>query len=111
MKVPFGDGVSAIDRTSRAIILLTAQALDHLRTLGWRRGRHTRIDPHPDGMPIWIVVGEERVFEIDFALDTETMQAHGLIVAGRWLTFPRKRPFPVRWWYRLIDWILRRKDA
>lgn len=107
LKVQFGDGVSAVDRTSRAIVLLTSQALDHLVGLGYVRGKHTDIEIHEEGLPVWISLKGRRAFEIDFALGDELP---GLVVVGRWLFSP-----PRRWWgARLFRWIvskLRKDDA
>jgi len=98
LKVQFGDGVSAVDRTSRAIVMLTAQALDHLKGLGYVRGRHVEVDIHQDGLPVWVTLKGRRAFEIDFALGDDLP---GLIVVGRWLFSPRRR-----WWgARLAAWV------
>ena len=111
LKVPYGDGVSAIARTSRAIVLLTAQALEMLCEMGYRRGRHTAVETDPEGMPVWVTLGGRRAYEVDFVLDEGTVSARGLTVAGRWLIGVRRRSWPVRLWYRIGDWLSRKGDV
>ncbi len=105
IRVPYGDGVSAVDRTSRAIVLLTAQALRELVVRGYRRERHTKLEVHEEGLPIWVTVNGERSFVIDFELDESAMRMQGLTVQGRWLSLPPKRFILIRWWNRLMAWI------
>src|SRR5574337_795326 len=102
IRVAYGDGVSAIDRTGRAIILQTAQALRELLVRGYRRERHTRIEMHESGLPVWVTVNGERTFVIDFELDESVMKVQGLTVQGRWLAIPPKRFVLIRWWNRLM---------
>lgn len=111
LQVPWGDGVSAIDRTTRSIVLLTAQALDSLNEKGWRRDRHTAIEVDPDGLPVWVTLRGKRVFELNFVIDEGEIAQHGLAVSGRWLVRVGKRAWPVRLWWWLVDRIWKKKDA
>lgn len=95
LRIQFGDGVSAVDRASRAIVLLTAEALKHLDELGYVRSKHTGIEVHDEGMPVWITLRGERVFVIDFEVGDEPAD---ISVRGRWIRPPRRRS----WLSRLL---------
>lgn len=110
LRVRYDEGTAAVDRTSRGVVLLTMNALQHLRELGWVRGRHTAIKVHPDGMPVWVMLRDEPAFMIDFELDEKSLKTMGLTVVGRWIFHPPRRSWIVRAFWRVVTWI-RRKDA
>lgn len=96
MEVTFGDGVSAVDRSTRAIVMLTAEALRHLEELGYERDRHVRIEVHEAGLPVWLTLRGRQVFQIDFGSGSD-----GLTIVGRWLVPVRKRS----WFVTLMGWL------
>lgn len=97
MRVDFGDGVSALERTTRSIVLMAREAMEQLKDAGYSRDE-IEIVPHDEGLPVWISIKGEVVFEI------VADEQDGLIfVRGNWLrkVGPKRRSF----W----DWLLRRK--
>lgn len=88
MTFDFGDGVSALDRLMRSIVMMTDGAIGKLIAQGYRRDVDIFVKVHEDGMPLWIDVAGERVFTV------ETTVTDGRItVQGRWLqeVKPRRR--------------------
>lgn len=77
MKIDFGDGVSALDRTLRTIVLMASQAADHLNSLGYVRQEDYTLHVHDDGIPIWIQIGKRKVYEITYYVDDGQIYLHG----------------------------------
>lgn len=96
MKVDFGDGVSALDRTLRAITLMTSQAIARLNDAGYIRDEDFSIGVHDEGLPVWIELHTKRVFEI-----VPEITEGQVIIKGNWLTDlkPKKKP---GFWSRLF---------
>lgn len=87
LKIDFGDGVSALDRANRAIVLMLANAITRLEELGYDRTfDHITISVTEDERPCVQMRGE-LVFDIDFA------PGEGAIsIQGVWQGLPiRKR--------------------
>jgi hypothetical protein len=96
MQVDFGDGVSALERVTRSIVIMTSQAIEQLKEGGYDRSR-VQIDVSEEGLPVSLKLDGERVFEIS-AVEKDGV----VLVRGEWLRqIKRKRSF----W----DWLLRRK--
>lgn len=90
MTFDFGDGVSALDRLMRSIVMMTDGAIGKLVDAGHRRDVDFHVKVHEDGMPLWIDLHGKRVFIV------ETTVADGRIkVQGKWLVEvkPRKLGF------------------
>lgn len=77
MKIDFGDGVSALDRVMRTIVLMIAQATSQLDELGYLRGRDYSIHVHDEGIPIWIEMKKKKVFEIVYHVDDAQIYLNG----------------------------------
>lgn len=86
LKVDFGDGVSALDRTLRACVLMLDGAIGELIRLGYRRDLdHITIVWDEDDLPNLEMRGE-RVYSLD-------TQVEGTVVSiqGHWVSRPRAR--------------------
>ncbi len=79
MTIDFGDGVSAIERLMRSIVMMTDGAVGKLTELGYARDS-IFIKVHEDGLPLWIDLNEERVFVIE-----TTVKENRIVVQGKWL--------------------------
>lgn len=97
MQVDFGDGVSALDRVTRSIVLMTSQAIEQLKDAGYPR-EQIQIDVADEGLPVSLKLDGRKVFEI-----TATEQEGIVLVRGEWLSKVgvKRRSF----W----DWLFRRK--
>jgi hypothetical protein len=81
IKIDFGDGVSGLDRTMRAITLLLAEAVRTLEEQGWtRKTVNIEIDEN-DPLPCFVTLKGKRVYEVGFQPD----DAGRLIIAGNWI--------------------------
>ena len=81
MKVDYGDGVAALDRTLRAIVLITDAAIKRLEGLGYHRGEGgIEIVPAPDGFPIYVHLDGQSIFTVCYGLEDGN-----LVVQGKWL--------------------------
>lgn len=81
MKIDFGDGVSGLDRTMRAITLLLSEAIGHLESLGWTRKTVNIELNQEDPLPCWVTLKGKRLFEVGFQPD----DAGRLIIVGNWI--------------------------
>lgn len=82
LKIDWGDGVSAIDRTMRAIVLMIGEAIEVLVRGGTDRDDIT-IESDPDGvtLPAYVLLKGKRVFEVGFAPGVD-----GLVqIDGHWI--------------------------
>ena len=98
MKVDYGDGVSALDRTLRSIVLITDAAVKSLESLGYKRGEGgIEIVPAIDGFPVFIHLDGREVFSVTYGVDDGS-----LVIKGKWLKKIRKR-----WWKFCFSWFFR----
>lgn len=98
LKIDFGDGVSALERTMRTIVLMTSQAIARLEEAGYVRTEDYKLCVHEDGIPIWIELSGKRVWET-----TASVSEGQVLVAANWLVdVKRKRR---SFW----SWLFRRK--
>lgn len=98
MKIDFGDGVSAVDRIQRAVVMLIDQAVGRLLEMGYTREKHVNIEVHDDGMPVYVLLSGKRVYEIGFVIDLGGGPA--LAIDGNWLVDVKKRGFWSKLWGR-----------
>ena len=80
LKIDFGDGVSALDRTMRAIVLITNGAIANIEELGWRRDE-INLEIGADPLPCWVLLRRKRVFEIFGEIIDGSV-----LIKSRWLT-------------------------
>lgn len=94
LTIPFGDGVSALDRTMRAITMIADGALGRLADLGWTR-KTVNLEVNPDDpLPCWVCVKKRRVFEINAVkYDNGSIQ-----IQGNWIDGPLKPGIIDRFW-------------
>lgn len=81
LKVDFGDGVSALDRTMRAIVMIADGAISHLTEMGWLRKSVNLEINQEDPLPCWVKLRKKRVFEIEYFVGPEGQ----LKIRGYWL--------------------------
>ena len=81
LKIDFGDGVSALDRTMRTITMIADGAIGHLLSLGWRRGS-VNLEIGEDPLPCWVTLRKRRVFEIKLVKHEDT---NIIVIEGEWL--------------------------
>lgn len=99
LRIQFGDGVSALDRTMRGITMMVDGAMQEIVALGYDRDKDginvAEADVVGDGMlPWWGVSFRGRiVFEISITTDP-------LTVVGTWLA----RPVKNTWYRRFTRW-------
>jgi hypothetical protein len=86
MTIDFGDGVSALDRLMRSIVMMTDGAINTLMDMGYSRDDIT-INVHGDGLPLWIDLKGQRVFLIESSTENDIV-----VVKGNWI----KKVKPVR---------------
>lgn len=91
--IDFGDGVSALERLTRTVIMMTDGALTRLTEAGYRRDIDFSIRVHDDGMPIWIDLKGQETFMVEVTSDSSR-----IFVKGKWLREfkPRRRGFFAR---------------
>ena len=87
LKIDFGDGVSALDRLTRAIVMVVAQAIDELTRLGYERDYDmitvaSSDDEFPDAVSMRGVI----VFQL--LLEVHDGQ---IVVDGVWIKKPKRR--------------------
>ena len=100
MKIDFGDGVSAIDRLTRAIVLIAAQAIAELERLGYERDYDMITVDSSDGeLPDGVAMRGKWVFQLTLAAHDDG-QIH---VDGLWLKKPRRRTFIGKFLSRKYD--------
>lgn len=100
LRVDFGDGVSALERTSRSIVMIVGQAVDQLVQAGYGRD-DIEITIHEEGLPLRIRLLNEDVFEL-----AESTTDGVIAIRGTWLrNVGPKKPKRRSFW----DWLLRRK--
>lgn len=103
MKIDFGDGVSALDRVMRTIVLMVAQATTQLDTLGYVRQKDYSLHVHEEGIPIWIEIKGQKVYEITYYVDDGQ-----IYLSGDWTCKVKKKSRSL--WAWLAD-LIRPKDA
>ena len=85
LKVDFGDGVSAVDRTMRAITMALDGAIGELLKLGWtRRTVNIEMDMQ-DPLPCHVTLKRKRVFRVW----AETLDDGRVSIRGEWLQPPK----------------------
>lgn len=81
MKINYGDGELALDRTLRSIVMISDAAVKRLETLGYHRGKGgIEIMPAPEGFPVYININDKAVFVITHEIENES-----LVIKGKWL--------------------------
>lgn len=105
LKIKWGDGVSALDRTIRALTLLIDGAMADLIALGYRRDEDmiTIVTEGDEHFPTWVSMRGERLFEVNFVVEEPSVEdgrpvAGPIVISGRWLRKPKKRG----WFARLF---------
>ena len=85
LKVDFGDGVSAVDRTMRAITMALDGAIGELLKLG-RTRRTVNLDVDPENpLPCFVTLKRKRVFRVW----AETLPDGRVSIRGEWLSPPK----------------------
>jgi hypothetical protein len=98
MKVDYGDGVSAVDRALRTIVMITDAAVKSLESMGYHRGEGgIEIVPVPEGFPVYIQLNGKDVFIVDYALENEAV-----VIKGKWLKKVKKK------WWKIFSWLFRK---
>lgn len=96
LKIDFGDGVSALDRANRAIVLMLDGAIAELIELGYRRDFDhitLTVDPQDPMEGPGVLVRGELVYALSF------VNEGGIIsIQGHWV----KRPARRRWYQRIF---------
>ncbi len=86
MTFDFGDGVSALDRLMRSIVMMTDGVIGKITGLGYPR-EEIFLKVHEDGLPLWVELNGETVFVIE-----TTVEGTGRVsVKGKWLKEVRRR--------------------
>jgi hypothetical protein len=80
MTFDFGDGVSALDRLMRSIVMMTDGAIGTLVDAGYERDTDFSVHVHEDGIPLWIDLKNKRVFLIETVVSDGQVSVH-----GKWL--------------------------
>lgn len=81
LRFDFGDGVSALDRTMRAITMMADGAIQLLESMGWRRRSIGMEVLELDPLPCWVTLNGRRVYEL-----TVVPRNDGVIdVRGEWV--------------------------
>jgi hypothetical protein len=97
MKVDYGDGVSALDRTLRSIVMITDAAVKDLESLGYKRGRGgIEIVPAIEGFPVYVHLDGQEVFIVTYGVDDGS-----LVIKGKWLKKVKKK------WWKIFSWFRR----
>jgi len=98
LKVDYGDGVSALDRTLRSIVMIADAAVKDLESFGYKRGRGgIEIVPDPaEGFPVYVHLDGQEVFIVTYAVEDGS-----LIIKGKWLKKVKKR------WWKIFSWFRR----
>lgn len=92
LRFNYGDGVSAIDRSQRAIVMLMDGAIGQAGEAGYSRDE---MQIEGDGLPLSLVIRGRHVYTIDIRRVGDT----GVNLFGRWMGDLRQ----VRnWWGRLM---------
>jgi hypothetical protein len=95
LKIDFGDGVSALDRTLRAVVFMIDGAIGELIKLGYRRDLdHITVVMPDDGLPGLEMRGE-RVYEV-LAVPVPPVVS----IQGHWVKRPPHRTWLRRWFTR-----------
>ncbi len=93
LKIDYGDGVSALDRTMRAITFLAGEAIGRLNELGWtRKTVNLEVDPN-DPLPCYVTLRKKRVYEIRHEFDGATIE-----IFGEWLSEPKEPGIIDKFW-------------
>jgi hypothetical protein len=93
LKIDFGDGVSALDRTLRSITMIADGAIGRL--LGWTRKTVNLEIPADDPLPCYVTVRRKRVFEIK----PVKYDDGSIVIQGEWIAgSPRKPTMIDRFW-------------
>lgn len=92
--IDFGDGVSALDRTMRAITMLADGAIQKLIDLGWSRKTVNLSIDDDDPLPCWVTLRKKRAFEIRAVSSSEGR----IVIEGEWLEAPEKPGIIDRFW-------------
>jgi hypothetical protein len=93
MKIDFGDGVSGLDRTLRAITLIAGEAISRLEELGWTR-KSINLDIPDDPLPCYVTVRKKRVFEIKYIKYDDGR----IEIQGEWIDGPHKPGIIDKFW-------------
>lgn len=97
MKVDYGDGVSALDRTLRSIVMITDAAVKDLESLGYKRGRGgIEIAPAIEGFPVFVHLDGQEVFTVTYGVEDGS-----LVIKGKWLKKVKKK------WWKIFSWFRR----
>ena len=83
LRIDFGDGVSGLDRTMRAITFLASEAIGQLNDLGWtRKTVNLEIDPN-DPLPCYVTLRRKRIYKIMHDVSDGVIEIRGV-----WLRKP-----------------------
>lgn len=97
LKIDFGDGVSALDRTMRAITMIADGAIGRLLSLGWKRESINLQIPEDDPLPCYITLPvKKRVFEIKAVKYDDGR----IVIQGEWIDGPKGPGLLDRFWGR-----------
>jgi hypothetical protein len=91
LKIDFGDGVSALDRAERAIVLMFDGAIAELLRMGYRRD-FDHITVVVDADAPYVEMRGEPVYGLSFVTEGTVIS-----IQGHWLKRPRKRSWIRRW--------------
>lgn len=81
LRINWGDGVSAIDRTMRTIVMAADGVIGSMVEMGWRRESiNIKVD-QDNPLPCWVTLRGKKVFEIK----PEISRDGGLLIVGHWL--------------------------
>lgn len=93
IKVDFGDGVSAVDRTMRAITMAADGAVGELLNLGWtRKSVNLQIDSD-NPLPCYVTLRKRPVFRIVAKAEDDGR----ITIQGEWLETPKGPGILDRW--------------
>ncbi len=83
LRIDYGDGVSALDRTMRAITFLAGEAIGRLNELGWtRKTVNLEVNPN-DPLPCYVTLRRKRVYVIKHTFEDGIIE-----IRGEWLIEP-----------------------
>lgn len=94
LKIDFGDGVSGLDRTLRAITMIADGAMGRLLDLGWTRKSVNLEINLDDPLPCYVTVRKKRVFEIKYV----TYDDGRIHIQGEWISGPDKPGIIDKFW-------------
>ncbi len=91
LKIDFGDGVSALDRAMRSIVMIADSAISELLEMGYDRDKDDiTIDSDPDDpLPMFIRFRNKKVFRMNIVKEDDGR----ICFIGEWLSRPKKKGF------------------